>query len=45
MGYEGAEQEADPSEAKAPGISAGSATDLSFLNQPFDEAEGDWSFS
>ena len=45
MGYEGAEGEAEDSEIEAPAISAGSAADLSFLNQPFDDAEGDWSFN
>ena len=47
MGYEAAEgeAEAEASETEAPAILTGSAADLSFLSQPFDDAEGDWSFS
>ena len=44
MGYEGEEEGLEASDLEVPTASAGSAADLSFLNQPFDEAEGDWSF-
>lgn len=45
MGFEG-EDALEVSDMEPPvGSAAGSAADLSFLNQPFDDAEGDWSFS
>lgn len=44
MGFEGGEGDPEVSESGVPAISGGSAADLSFLNQPFEDAEGDWSF-
>lgn len=43
MGFEGDEASKDTAEEMMPASAADSA-DLSFMNEPFGDAEGDWSF-